>query len=141
MILVSSSVDLIGVTSVNASKDHQKLNSYRGLASNLIPDYKRAASTVQVIAIMRALIVLALVGASLAIRVPKPSAEPHWREFRSTHLKSYRDASEELMRRFIFEDNLHQIQEFNRVNATKAGFTLGVNFYADMVSRVERNDS
>jgi cathepsin L len=66
--------------------------------------------------------------------VPSPSAEPHWRAFKSAHLKSYRDATEELIRRFTFEDNLHIIQEFNRVNASKAGFTLGVNHFADMTN-------
>ncbi|XP_003742440.1 cathepsin L1 [Galendromus occidentalis] len=84
---------------------------------------------------MRALVVLALVAASsFAIRVPRPSAEPHWNAFKSTHLKSYRDGQEELIRRFIFEDNLHTIEEFNRVNASLAGFTLGVNEFADMTN-------
>jgi cathepsin L len=83
---------------------------------------------------MRVLIVLALVGAALAFRVPNPAAEPHWRVFKATHLKSYRDASEELIKRFTFEDNLFTIQEFNRVNASTAGFTLGVNEFADMTN-------
>ncbi|OQR72774.1 cathepsin L-like [Tropilaelaps mercedesae] len=79
------------------------------------------------------IVLLAVVGAALAVRVPRPDAEHHWAEFRRTHQKQYH-GSEELQRRFIFEDNLYIIQEFNRVNASEAGFRLGINQFADMTN-------
>lgn len=82
---------------------------------------------------MRSLIFLAIAGATLAIRVPRPDADPHWAQFRKIYLKEYRDRVEELARRFIFEDNLSKIQQFNQLNASDAGFRLGLNEFADLV--------
>jgi len=83
---------------------------------------------------MRALVFIALVGAALAFRVPRRDLEVHWGNFKATHQKSYADANEELIRRFIFEDNMNTIMEFNRLNASTAGFRLGVNEFADMTN-------
>jgi len=79
-------------------------------------------------------VLLGLICASLAIRVPRVELNRHWESFKLQHVKNYESSGDELQRRFIFEDNFYVIEEFNRRNASTAGFRLAVNQFADLTN-------
>jgi len=80
------------------------------------------------------IIVLCAIAAASAIRVPNSRYDGHWVTFKRVHQKMYGTSYDELIRRFTFDDNMYFIDEFNRVNASRAGFTLGMNQFTDMTN-------
>jgi cathepsin L len=79
------------------------------------------------------------IAAASALRIPNQKYNQHWATFKSVHGKQYGGSNDELIRRFTFDDNMYFIEQFNKVNSTKAGFTLAPNQFTDMTNEEFKN--
>jgi len=87
--------------------------------------------------IMKFLVLIALVGVAAASvhRAVNAELDSDWHAYKTTHGKTY-DATEDSIRRGIWEENLKKIEHHNiRASLGQHTYTLGMNKYGDMTNR------
>jgi len=85
---------------------------------------------------MKVLVLLALLGVAAAAvhRAVNEELSADWQAYKTKHGKKY-DASEDLVRRSIWEKNLKKIEHHNiRASLGEHTYTLGMNKYGDMTA-------
>ena len=81
---------------------------------------------------------LVLVTASRVLSVPT-SSQVQWMVWKSTHGRNYSSDEEEVLRYSLWLDNMNYIEQHN-ANVDKHGFSLKINTFGDLVSKVKHTN-